>query len=233
MPTDEKPPAELSAPDPYAKLHHKQIRFIHEYLIDRNATAAYMRSGYTATRASAGRNAHVLLKNPEVSAALKAAEQEILERVKLRQYEAHCELRAVATSDLTHYVVGDDGNVSLTADAPQSATKALQSVHRRSSTRKTKDGDTITTQDVKITLWNKLEAIKIVGQADGWIKPDKVAEPDQDQANNNYFLTLIQIIQKQGITSKVGAEDFREQPEIDITPERNGHTNGKSNGDHS
>jgi len=52
--------------DPYSRLHFKHRRFIEEYLIDHNATAAYQRAGYVANRISAASNAYRLLRNAEI-----------------------------------------------------------------------------------------------------------------------------------------------------------------------
>lgn len=52
----------------------KQERFVQEYLIDLNATAAYRRAGYRAkTDNAAGAGASALLRNPKVSGAIRAA----------------------------------------------------------------------------------------------------------------------------------------------------------------
>lgn len=51
----------------------KQQRFVAEYLIDLNATAAYKRAGYTATGNAAEVTASQLLSNPKVAEAVKAA----------------------------------------------------------------------------------------------------------------------------------------------------------------
>jgi len=53
-----------------ADLNPRQIRFIEEYLVDANATAAYQRAGYAATGKSAGVNACRLLGQPSVRAEI-------------------------------------------------------------------------------------------------------------------------------------------------------------------
>lgn len=57
-----------------ATLSPKHRRFVDEYLIDRNATAAYKRAGYIAKGNSAEVNASRLLKRPQVRAAIDKAE---------------------------------------------------------------------------------------------------------------------------------------------------------------
>jgi len=51
----------------------KQQRFVAEYLIDLNATAAYKRAGYTAKGNAAEVTASQLLSNPKVAEAVKIA----------------------------------------------------------------------------------------------------------------------------------------------------------------
>ena len=54
-------------------LNPKQQRFIQEYLIDLNATAAYKRAGYEAKGKAAGAAASRLLSHGKVAAAVKQA----------------------------------------------------------------------------------------------------------------------------------------------------------------
>jgi phage terminase small subunit len=48
----------------------KQQRFVEEYLIDLNATQAYMRAGYKVSESVARRNGHRLLTNADVAAEI-------------------------------------------------------------------------------------------------------------------------------------------------------------------
>ncbi|MBK7687121.1 MAG: terminase small subunit [Rhodocyclaceae bacterium] len=58
---------------PAQKLTPKQERFVAEYLIDLNATAAYKRAGYAGKGKSAEASASEILGNLKVAAAVKAA----------------------------------------------------------------------------------------------------------------------------------------------------------------
>ncbi|MEC9067825.1 MAG: terminase small subunit [Pseudomonadota bacterium] len=51
----------------------KQERFVEEYLIDLNATAAYRRAGYKARGNAAEVSASQLLRNPKVAGAIQKA----------------------------------------------------------------------------------------------------------------------------------------------------------------
>lgn len=57
-------------------LNARQQRFVEEYLIDLNASAAYQRAGYTARGNAAEVNAAKLLRNTQVAAAIEHAMSE-------------------------------------------------------------------------------------------------------------------------------------------------------------
>jgi hypothetical protein len=67
-------------------LTERQRRFIEEYLLDLNATAAYRRAGYVARNDNtAAAGASTLLRNPKVAAAVAEAQQERADRAELTQ----------------------------------------------------------------------------------------------------------------------------------------------------
>lgn len=57
-------------PEEAAELSDREQGFVAEYLIDRNATQAYIRAGYSEN--GAGQSAFTLLKKPEIAAAIRA-----------------------------------------------------------------------------------------------------------------------------------------------------------------
>src|SRR5450432_973264 len=62
----------------------KQLRFVEEFLIDCNATAAYKRAGYKVTSdAAAQAAASRLLANPKVAAAIEAAKKARSDRTEV------------------------------------------------------------------------------------------------------------------------------------------------------
>ena len=56
--------------DPFAELTERQARFAYEYTVDGNATAAYKRSGYSATGNSAEVGGSKLVRNVKVKGAI-------------------------------------------------------------------------------------------------------------------------------------------------------------------
>jgi len=142
----------------------KRLRFVAEYLIDLNATAAYKRAGYTATGNSAEVNAARLLKIPQVRNAISAATAKREVRTGITQDRVLQELELLAFSDLTHYVLDvHTGTVKLAKDAPASAMRALQSIKRK--TRTYGKGKSLTVmREVEIRLWDKPGPLKLAGQ---------------------------------------------------------------------
>lgn len=61
----------------------KQQRFVEEYLVDLNATAAYRRAGYAAKGNAAEVNAARLLRNAQVQAAISAAQTKRSEETRI------------------------------------------------------------------------------------------------------------------------------------------------------
>jgi len=59
-------------------MNDKQRAFVREYLIDRNATQAAIRAGYSAK--TAGQKGHDLLKKVEIAAALESGSEAHAER---------------------------------------------------------------------------------------------------------------------------------------------------------
>ena len=66
-------------------LNPRQSRFVDEYLIDMNATAAYKRAGYAARGKSAEANASRLLWSDKVQAELSRRMEERAEKVAVTQ----------------------------------------------------------------------------------------------------------------------------------------------------
>jgi phage terminase small subunit len=65
------------------KLTPKQELFVKEYLIDMNATQAYLRAGYQVNENTAAVNAKRLLSNAKIQAALQEEMDQRAERTKI------------------------------------------------------------------------------------------------------------------------------------------------------
>jgi phage terminase small subunit len=143
-------------------LNPRHQRFVDEYLLDRNATAAYKRAGYKAKGNAAEVNANKLLRKTQVATAIAVAEQARSQRTTITQDRVLNELGLLSFSDLTHYVVDDNGDVELRAGAPDGAMRALQSIKRKIITRGTGENREVI-REVEIKLWDKPGPLKLAG----------------------------------------------------------------------
>jgi phage terminase small subunit len=151
-------------------LSPKQAKFVSEYLIDLNATQAAIRAGYSAKTADV--QGPRLLGNVGVAAAIQEAQGRVEAKAEITQARVLTELALLAFSDLTHYVVDDNGDVKLAEGAPDGAMRALQSIKRKITSRKVGD-EWETTRDVEIRLWDKPGPLKLAGRHVG-LFADKV-----------------------------------------------------------
>lgn len=93
-------------------LRGKQQRFVDEYLVDRNATQAAIRAGYSAKTAySIGEEN---LRKPEVKKAIEIGEAELAERTKITQDMVMKELAKIGFSNMLDYITITDGGNPIT-----------------------------------------------------------------------------------------------------------------------
>jgi phage terminase small subunit len=130
-------------------------RFCEEYLVDLNATAAYLRAYPGTGHASARRSASDLLTNPDVTDRIAELQDERAARVQVRLDDVLRELMLLAFSDVRHFEVDDLGHLNLRDGAPESAWRAVSSVKHRIIS----NGD-FTTREIEYRLWNKNDALK-------------------------------------------------------------------------
>lgn len=112
-----------------AKLTEKQKRFVQEYLVDLNATAAAKRAGYSEK--SASRIAVELLNKTQVSAEIQKQQAKRQKRVEITQEKVLEELAAIAFANGTDFAtINRNGLVRLvpTDDLPEDKKKAVASI---------------------------------------------------------------------------------------------------------
>ena len=140
-------------------LNDRQRRFVAEYLKDLNATAAYKRAGYEGDDNVCAVEGARLLRNPKVAEAIGFAEYQRAKRLHVKADEVLHELVLLYSSDITHYEIDDQGEVSLAPHAPKDAMRAVQSMKKKVTP--TEFGNIIETE---IKLWNKPAALKMGGE---------------------------------------------------------------------
>lgn len=133
------------------KLTEKQKRFVQEYLVDLNATAAAKRAGYSPKTAS--EQGARLLVNVKVQEAIQKAMEKRQNRVEITQDRVLQELAAIAFAKGTDYAEIVSGVVVPhdTGDMSEIQKSAIVSI------KQTKDG-------VEIRLAGKLKALELLGK---------------------------------------------------------------------
>jgi phage terminase small subunit len=152
----------------------KQARFVQEYLVDLNATAAYRRAGYDASGNAAEASAWRLLRNAKVQRAIQEAQHRLANHVQVTQERIIQELATIGFSDVTHYALDEVLHLKPTATAPKAAMRAVASVKHRVRIR-THGEDTESIHDVEFRLWDKNTALVNLGKHLGLFK-DKSAD---------------------------------------------------------
>jgi len=139
----------------------KQQRFVEEYLIDLNATAAYRRAGYTASGNSAEVNASRLLSNAKVAAAIAEAMAARSKRTKVDADWVLQRLTAEAEADLAD-LYDDSGNLLPVKQWPliwrQGLVAGVETVREKG-----KDGDDDSFVD-KVKLSDRIKRIDLLGK---------------------------------------------------------------------
>lgn len=122
-------------------LSAKQQRFVEEYLIDLNATAAYKRAGYRATGRAAENNASRLLGNAGVREAIARARAEQSRRTNVEADRVLLELARIAFLDPRKLMAWGPEGVTLlpSAGLDDGVAAAVESV----SETRTEHGGTI------------------------------------------------------------------------------------------
>lgn len=95
-------------------LNAKQLRFVDEYLIDLNATQAYLRV-YGGTEKAARAHGARLVANGSIAAAIKVAQRVRAERTQITQDRVLEELARIGFSDMRRFAVWGGAGVTLRA----------------------------------------------------------------------------------------------------------------------
>jgi phage terminase small subunit len=105
----------------------KQERFVQEYLIDLNATAAYKRAGYEAKGHAAEANAARLLRNAEVAAEIARRSKKTAQKYELTKELVIRSIVQELTFDPAN-LYDADGNLRKITELPEDVRMALTSV---------------------------------------------------------------------------------------------------------
>jgi phage terminase small subunit len=156
------------------RITQRQQRFIEEFQVDHNATQAAVRAGYSPRSATALGSR--LAQKPQIAAAIAAAQDARSVRTDISIDDAIYELSLVAFSDISNYIVGVQGRLTVAPGVSLDALRAL--AHGSVKVQRSPDG---LSASVDIRMWNKLDALKMIGTHLGLWTPAEVPPSDPGQ----------------------------------------------------
>jgi len=139
------------------KLNRRQEEFVRQYLLDLNASAAYIRAGFKARGNSAEVNAARLLRNAQVAKAIEHAMAERSARTQTSADRVICELAKIAFFDVTN-ALNDDGSIKPLSELDNDTAAVLASFE---VVELASEQGSVTH---KIRLADKLRALELLGK---------------------------------------------------------------------
>lgn len=136
--------------------------FCDAYFVSFNATEAAKQAGYSER--SAYSQGAKLLERPHVQRELARRREQMARKFKVTAERVLEELAIVGFSSKDHYLIDENGHVTLAAGAPASAIRAVSAIKRK--TRRIpqgKDKEPIIEHDTEIRLWSKTTALHDLG----------------------------------------------------------------------
>lgn len=183
------------------KLTEKQKRFVQEYLVDLNATAAAKRAGYSEK--SASRIAVELLNKTQVSAEIQKQQAKRQKRTEITQEKVLQELAAIAFAngyDFAQVIKPGVVHVIPTEEIPQDKRKAVASI------KETANGTEIKTYD-------KVRALELLGKHLGIFDSNNNTITEQQ---NNIFEVINQSTNGELNTSAISEIEYTSKPNNDM-----------------
>lgn len=160
------------------KLSEKQKRFCEEYLIDLNATQAYQRAGYQTTPAGARTESSKLLAKPNIQSYVSKLRNRQQDRTNISADRVIQELAYVGLSRITD-VVSINGGRAVVKD-----TKSLSEMTKAgiaTISQKSIISEQGETHDIKITMHQKVPALKILADHMGLLTDLNIAIATADK----------------------------------------------------
>lgn len=146
-------------------LNENQLRFVREYLIDRNGTQAAIRAGYSKKGASA--QACTLLANPKIKEILKKEIEKTATNLGITRERVLAEMARLAFAN-TADLYDDKGRLKSVSDLPEDVARAVSEV----SVCTDKSGETT----IKLKLHSKDSALDKLARHLGLYAADNLKE---------------------------------------------------------
>jgi phage terminase small subunit len=168
----------------FDRLNEKQKCFVHEYLVDFNATQAAIRAGYS--RKSARDIGYENLTKPDISEAVAELAAERARKTALKAEDVVNELKKLAFCSIHHFVRRDEHG-TLHVDTTDATPEQLDAL-KRFKTKEYKEGrgeDARVMVDVEIELPDKVRPLELLGKHLGMWKD----QPAKGQASTEFDTT--------------------------------------------
>lgn len=150
----------------------KQRRFVAEYCIDLNATAAYIRAGYESRGHVAESAASRLLSNVEIQAAIVEKQKSLAGRCDVTAEKVVREVAALAFSDIRQ-LFNVDGTLKKIHELDDATAASISSIEVDELTA----GETVIGLTKKIKLWDKNSAQERLCKHLGLFREDNSQKP--------------------------------------------------------
>lgn len=152
------------------KLNPKQRLFVHEYLVDLNATQAAKRCGYSEK--TARQQGARLLSKAAIKKAVAQRLEEREDKTIMTRDEILRELSIIGRFDVKKYQVIEEGGtirIKTFEEMEPGASRALESIEETRTIAETKDGkETVLVSDrIKIKGFDKIRACELMGKHQG------------------------------------------------------------------
>lgn len=143
------------------KLRPKQKLFIQEYLVDKNATQAAIRAGYSEKTAK--ETGYENLTKPHIAELINVELEARIERVKYTADEVLADLKAIVKFDF-RVLYDEDGDLLPPAKWPDEAVIAIQAVDVQSVRTGSSDDEPLSLWTKRMRMESKLKAIELAGK---------------------------------------------------------------------
>lgn len=135
------------------------IRFVDEYLIDLNATKAYIRSGYKVSESVARRNGARLLTNAVIAALIEEEQKKRAARTHIEQDRVLLEIARLAFND-PRKAFSSDGALLPVHQWPDEVAAAISSVE----VDEKQGDDGLAVRVSKVKFWDKGRQLELAGK---------------------------------------------------------------------
>ena len=184
-----------------AKLTEKQKRFVAEYLVDLNATAAARRAGYSEK--SASRIAIELLNKTQVSEEIQKRRGELQNKLKITQETVLQELAAIAFANGTDFVTVTGAGLLDVKPTSQVSKEKLPAIA----------GIKYSQNGIEIKLHDKVRALELLGKHLGVFATGGGAAAQED---NNIFEVIDQSTREEIDTNAIPEIEPPAEPGDDV-----------------